>query len=112
MEGKETQILAEKIALLLQENEIGNGDDSLRASLEKINQRLDRIEHSIAFQTPSNLSAASTNYQPFHSSQEKFFNLEEFADEIVNSLQNEKACPFEPAGKPCDNCAMCSSRGF
>ena len=112
MEEEKTQILAEKIALLLQENEIGNGDDSLHASLEKINQRLDRIEHSITFQTSSNLSAASTNYQPFHSSQEKFLNLEEFADEIVNSLQNEKACPFEPTGKPCDNCAMCSSRGF
>jgi hypothetical protein len=44
---------------------------------------------------------------------EKFLNLEEaIADEIINNLQNEKACPFEPAGKPCDNCAMCNSRGF
>jgi hypothetical protein len=49
---------------------------------------------------------------PLHFSQEKFADLKEFADEIVNSMQNEKACPFEPAGKPCDNCAMCSSRGF
>ncbi|HEX8638156.1 MAG TPA: hypothetical protein VF692_08845, partial [Pyrinomonadaceae bacterium] len=72
---------------------------------------LDVIESKIAYQ--NHLTAPPpADHQPFHSSQEKFLNLEEFADEIINNLQNEKACPFEPAGKPCDNCAMCSSRGF
>ena len=100
--------IAEKIALLLQENENGSGDD-LRASLEKINRRLDVIESQISFQ---NSKSQTPNPKSFHPSQEKFSNLEELAVEIINSMQNEKACPYEPTGKPCDHCAMCSSRGF
>ena len=30
----------------------------------------------------------------------------------INYFQNEKTCSVEPGGKPCDHCAMCSSRGF
>jgi hypothetical protein len=111
MENEKTQNLAERIAALLQENEKGS-DDFLRSSIEEINQRLDRIVSNIALRK-STKSLSSINTQvPLHFSQEKFADLKEFADEIVNSMQNEKACPFEPAGKPCDNCAMCSSRGF
>jgi hypothetical protein len=112
MERENAQNLAERIAALLQEKERGNGDDFLRASLEKINRRLDVIESNIGYQNSLNSTQTLSDYQPFHSSQEKFLNLEEFADEIINNLQNEKACPFEPTGKPCDNCAMCNSRGF
>ncbi len=109
MENKNTQILAEKIARLLQ-TETQNADFySLQLSLEKINQRLDRIESQIANQNPK---SEIQNIKSFHSSQEKFTNLEELADEITNNLQTEKACPYEPTGKPCDHCAMCNSRGF
>lgn len=109
MEKQNTQILAEKIARLLQ-NETPNADlHSLQISLEKINQRLDRIESNIAFQSSESIIQ---NLKPKHSSQEKFANLEELADETISGLQNEKACPYEPTGKPCDHCAMCSSRGF
>lgn len=111
MENEKTQNLAERIAALLQENEKGN-DDFLRSNIEKINQRLDRIEANIALQNSINSPSLIKNQKTLHFSQEKFANLEEFADEIINNLQNEKACPFEPAGKPCDNCAMCNSRGF
>ena len=49
MEIEQTQNLAERIALLLQENEKENDDFSfVRASLEKINQRLDKIESQIS----------------------------------------------------------------
>ncbi len=109
MENENTQILAEKIARLLQ-TETQNADFySLQANLEKINQRLDRIESQITFQNPK---SKIQNPKSNHSSQEKFTNLEELADEITNNLQTEKACPYEPTGKPCDHCAMCSSRGF
>ena len=27
-------------------------------------------------------------------------------------FENEKQCSVDPSGKPCDHCAMCSSRGF
>jgi len=109
MENENTQILAEKIARLLQ-IETQNADFySLQSSLEKINRRLDRIESQIVFQNPKSQISSPKS---FHSSQEKFADLKELADEIIHSSQTEKACPYEPTGKPCDHCAMCSSRGF
>lgn len=32
--------------------------------------------------------------------------------ELVDFFENAKTCELEPGGKPCDHCAMCSSRGF
>jgi len=109
MENGNTQILAEKIARLLQTETQGADFHSVQLSLEKINHRLDSIESQIAFQNPK---SQIPNPKSNHSSQEKFTNLEELADEIINNLQTEKACPYEPTGKPCDHCAMCNSRGF
>ena len=109
MTDENTQKLAEQIAQLLQANEKGSDDNFLRSSLEKINQRLDTIESQIASQNPK---SQIPNPKSNHASQDKFLNLEELADEIINSMQTEKACPYEPTGKPCDHCAMCNSRGF
>lgn len=108
MKSQNAQNLAWRIALLLQDNEKEN-DDFLRLTLEKINHRLDVIESNAIAENPK---SQILNFKPVHSSQEKFANLEELAAEIINGLINEKACPFEPAGKPCDHCAMCNSRGF
>src|SRR5687767_12198894 len=108
MVNEHTQKLAERIALLLQDSEKGSDDFSfVRASLEKINQRLDKIEFEL-----SNPQSAIRNPQSNHPSHERFLNLEEATHDLLNSPQNEKACQFEPNGKPCDHCAMCSSRGF
>lgn len=114
MEREKVQKLAAQIALLLQEDDQKADDLAvLRASIEKINERLINIERKIdvsnvvqssAFELPANAYS--------HPSQEKFENLEELADKISSEFQNEKACPYEPTGKPCDHCAMCSSRGF
>jgi ribonucleotide reductase alpha subunit len=115
MANEQTQKLAERIASLLQENEKGSDDSAfLRASLEKINQRLDKIEENIAAQNSNNIQPSAFSLQPSqnHPSQDRFVNIEELADEIIKNMQNEKACPYEPTGKPCDHCAMCSSRGF
>ena len=100
--NESTQNLAEKIARLLQAEMQSTDLHSLQSSLEKINQRLDRIESQIAI----------PNSKSFHPSQEKFADLKELADEIINASQIEKACPYEPNGKPCDHCSMCSARGF
>jgi len=108
METQKAQNLAERIASLLQENEEESGY-FLRSSLEKINQRLDRIESQISLE---NFKVQIPNSKPFHSSQEKFTSLEELAEEVINGSPMEKACPYEPTGKPCDHCAMCNSRGF
>jgi hypothetical protein len=109
VENGNSQKLAEQIAQLLESQNKNDDSKFLRESLEKINQRLDKIEAQLQVSSPEFQVPSS---KPLHASQERFTNLEEFADEIIANLQNEKACPYEPAGKPCDNCSMCSSRGF
>ena len=100
-----TDPLAEKIARLLESEMKPTDVASLFASIEKINRRLEKLE-------TSNPQSAIRNPQLSHPSLEKFDVAEAIADEIFAGLQKEKACTFEPNGKPCDHCAMCSSRGF
>lgn len=47
-----------------------------------------------------------------HPSQERFGVEEAAVSELVDFFEKEKTCTLEPGGKPCDHCAMCSSRGF
>ncbi|HEV7475562.1 MAG TPA: hypothetical protein VGN90_16020 [Pyrinomonadaceae bacterium] len=47
-----------------------------------------------------------------HPSQEKFGVEEAVVSELVDYFEQEKTCSVEPGGKPCDHCAMCSTRGF
>ena len=49
---------------------------------------------------------------PAHPSQERFGVEEAAVSELVEFFESEKKCTVEPGGKPCDHCAMCSSRGF
>src|SRR5713226_2523027 len=49
---------------------------------------------------------------PAHVSQERFGVEEAAVSELVEFFESEKKCSVEPGGKPCDHCAMCSSRGF
>jgi len=49
---------------------------------------------------------------PEHPSQERFGVEEAAVSELVEFFENEKQCSVDPSGKPCDHCAMCSSRGF
>jgi hypothetical protein len=54
----------------------------------------------------------SSTYVPaVHPSQERF-GIDEAVSELVDFFEREKVCSVEPGGKPCDHCAMCSSRGF
>ncbi|MDQ6788989.1 MAG: hypothetical protein M3033_19470 [Acidobacteriota bacterium] len=113
MEKEKTQNLAERIALLLQENESSDAN-FFRLNLEKINQRLDGIEAKLNSQNSNNLQPSTFNLQPsiVHPSQEKFEIAEAFTSEMPESFGDEKPCPYEPTGKPCDHCSMCNSRGF
>ena len=47
-----------------------------------------------------------------HPSQERFGVDEAALSEMVDYFEKEKTCSLEPGGKPCDHCAMCSTRGF
>lgn len=49
---------------------------------------------------------------PSHPSEERFGVEEASVAELVEFFENEKKCSVDPSGKPCDHCAMCSSRGF
>ena len=47
-----------------------------------------------------------------HPSDERFGVAEAAVSELVDFFEKEKTCSMEPGNKPCDHCAMCSSRGF
>ena len=55
---------------------------------------------------------AGVNASLAHPSLEKFGVEEAVVSELVDYFEKEKICNVEPGGKPCDHCAMCSSRGF
>jgi len=100
--------LAEKIAKLL-ESETQNSDvASLFASIEKLNHRLEKLESEREIQPSSFILSPLTN----HASQDRFAVAEAIVDAVFDLKSKEKACTFEPNGKPCDHCSMCSSRGF
>jgi len=96
--------LSEKIAELI-ESQSNDGElSSVLAGIEKINQRLDKIEAKIAVdEKPTQI--------PAHPSAQKFAIAEAIVDGLF-ATEKDKACTFEPNGKPCDHCSMCSSRGF
>ena len=103
----DTLKLAERIARVLEAEQQGGDLASIFASLEKINHRLDKLEAA-----PSAGKLAVGVPSSVHPSQERFAVLEAVADQIIEGLNTEKACTFEPNGRPCDHCSMCSSRGF
>ena len=106
MKNNAEKNLADRIAKLI-ESEVKTPDvAALFASIEKINRRLEKLEGSI------NPQSEIRNPHLNHPSLEKFDVAEAVAEEIFVGLQKEKACTFEPNGKPCDHCAMCSSRGY
>ena len=106
MASIENQKLAEKLLKILESGTSNSDLASIFASLEKINHRLDKLESVQSLS--KNILAANLP----HPSQEKFSIAEAIADAVFDSNSKEKACTFEPNGKPCDHCSMCSSRGF
>lgn len=62
--------------------------------------------------TGMNPTQFAGTYAPSHPSQERFGVEEATVSELVDFFEGEKKCELEPGGKPCDHCAMCSSRGF
>jgi hypothetical protein len=61
---------------------------------------------------PNQTLATGTHQIQTHPSQERFGVEEAAVSELVEFFENEKKCSLDPEGKPCDHCAMCSSRGF
>jgi hypothetical protein len=106
MRGIDSKEVAEKVEKIVR-SKAGEGDlTQILAELQKINRRLDSLE------TISNSRSEISNPQLIHPSQERFEIAEAMADAIFAGVHKEKACTFEPNGKPCDHCSMCSARGF
>jgi len=108
----QAKVIAERIARRMAGNsvapqssssDIGSELAAMRASLSELQNRLVQIEAKIG---------APRVHSPWHPSLDRFGVEEATVSELVDFFQNEKACSLEPGGKPCDHCAMCSSRGF
>ncbi len=107
MTNRNVNRLAEKIAQIL-DSEISDSDSSLQSSIDKLNTRLDSIEERLG----NNQLLPTVAPQSTHPSQERFDIIEAIVDGLMDGSQKEKTCAFEPNGKSCDHCSMCSSRGF
>jgi hypothetical protein len=89
---------------------------AVRAGLDELHKRLVRIESHVshgAHQAAPTLHSpwAGGTYLTDHASEERFGVTEATVSELVDFFEGGKSCGLEP-GKPCDHCAMCSSRGF
>jgi hypothetical protein len=133
-ETDQARLIAERIARRVSPGapEISGGESDLsselsamRASLGDLQRRLGQIEmkvrggsaHYQTIEQPVQLRThspwlAGVNASLDHPSEERFGVEEATVSELVDFFQNEKQCTVEPGGKPCDHCAMCSSRGF
>ncbi|HJP94222.1 MAG TPA: hypothetical protein VJ875_19845 [Pyrinomonadaceae bacterium] len=109
----QARVLAERIARRVgaspassesRTTDIGAELAAMRATLNELQNRLAQIE--------SKVTVAPRVHSPWHPSLERFGVEEATVSELVDFFQNEKQCSLEPGGKPCDHCAMCSSRGF
>ena len=108
MQNEEVKNLADKIAQLISTESKKADLSALFASIEKINHRLDKLEGDGEVHPSSRTPHPSAN----HPSQDRFSIAEAIVDGLFAKNSKEKACTFEPNGKPCDHCAMCSARGF
>ncbi len=88
-----------------------NDLSALFAAIEKIGQRLEKLEIGANSDNISNLRSDPSKIQIPHPSLDKLNIAEAIADSIFGHYNKEKACQFEP-DKPCDHCSMCNSRGF
>ena len=135
MSSDHARLIAERIAQKVSHQaptqsgstDIGAELAAMRASLGQLQDRLIQIEAKVTSGrqvVPSTGTVTSPRVPPTHSpwlagvnaathpSQERFGVEEATVSELVDFFQNEKTCSVEPGGKPCDHCAMCSSRGF
>jgi hypothetical protein len=115
-----------------QTGEVSSELAAVRAGLSELQRKISQLEAKISppgnspVPSPTNLSLSNTSRTPTthspwlaginssysHPSQEKFGVEEATVAELVDFFEKEKTCSVEPGGKPCDHCAMCSSRGF
>lgn len=75
------------------------------------NFSLDRARGGVVTATRSPWLSGTYVPATAHPSDERF-GIGEAVSELVDYFESEKTCAMEPGAKPCDQCGMCSSRGF
>ncbi|HKR59650.1 MAG TPA: hypothetical protein VJS64_07935 [Pyrinomonadaceae bacterium] len=118
-----------------QSSEVSSQLAAVRAGINDLQRKLAQLEAAVssdpparsaqpaAPQTPTTAShrsgqithspwLAGINSSYSHPSEERFGVEEATVSALVDFFEKEKLCSVEPGGKPCDHCAMCSSRGF
>lgn len=109
MRDEQKQLLAEKIASVLQNDSEGN--EQVWKAIDELGRRLEAVERAVSSPTPAD--SPSSRVITRHPSLEKYAVLEAAEPNgTAANLADEKLCTFEPHGRTCDHCSMCSSRGF
>lgn len=141
-ETDQAREIAERIARRLSDGtsgsrpkaEVSSELAAVRAGINELQRKLAQLEAKVtsdpitrpdSLTQPSMISSgrrsAPSTHSPWlagintaysHPSEEKFGVEEATVSELVDFFEKEKLCSIEPGGKPCDHCAMCSSRGF
>ncbi|HEX2270565.1 MAG TPA: hypothetical protein VHH35_13555 [Pyrinomonadaceae bacterium] len=113
MSSDQAKLVAERIARRMSgTTDVTTELAAIRGTLNEIQNRLTQIESRVHPDGPRLQSPWLAGVNASHPSQERFGVEEATVAELVDFFQNEKTCSLEPGGKPCDHCAMCSSRGF
>lgn len=128
MSADQAREIAERVARRVggaavtpKERDLSSELAAVRATLNELQNRLVQIESQVSpggsvgpvgSSSPRVQSPWLGSANMGHPSLERFGVEEATVSELVDFFQNEKACSLEPGGKPCDHCAMCSSRGF
>jgi hypothetical protein len=121
MSSDQARLMAERIARRVAgasgsvptpNTDISSELTAIRVTLNELQNRLIQIESKVGSNAPRVHSPWLAGVNASHPSQERFGVEEATVSELVDFFQNEKTCTLEPGGKPCDHCAMCSSRGF
>lgn len=73
--------------------------------------RRETHDEAAAIHAPRLLGGGGTYVSAVHPSQQRF-GIDLAIAELVDHFESAKRCDMEPGDKPCDNCGMCSSRGF
>jgi hypothetical protein len=92
---EQLKILVKEILQLLQNESI-------------FSDKKDEIDES-SDDTKLKFASKSFSMIILHPSQEKFHSLRPLAQ---IDAEGDEICPFEPTAKICDNCSLCSCRGF
>jgi hypothetical protein len=89
----------------------GNSSSDVASELAAVRVSLNELQNRLV-QIEAKVGSVPRVHSPWHPSLDRFGVEEATVSELVDFFQNEKQCSIEPGGKPCDHCAMCSSRGF